>query len=276
MRLFFLLTALFTMIYSAPVKAVPLITPIQYIDFSDLQLAKTGVVQTILTPYTLLLRRGEIIYLSSIDIPDAHTETPGPYALMVMDILNDALSGQEVKIYQSKNEHGQGNRMGHLIAHIERTSDRLWVQGMLLRLGLARVRTRTYNRDLAQAMFKIENAARTDKDGLWQDKQYRIFDADDKALEALEGFQIIEGKIIGTAMKNNQIYLNFGPSWKSDTTVSITSEDRKIFNKSGVDPMSWNGKTIRARGWLDHYNGPYMQVSHPEAIEIIDPPDADR
>lgn len=271
--LFAILLVTITAVMTHAVNGAPLITPIQYIDFSTLQQSKTARVQAVLSPYTLQLEDGSLIHLSSLDIPGAQGDQTGPYALMVMDVMEDAFLGQEITLYQGKDRAGLTNRMGHLIGHIERKSDKLWAQGMLLRLGLARVRTRSYTPDLSASMLAIENAARLEKAGLWAQDVFRIYDAASPALNDLkEGFAIIEGNVRSTAIKNNRVYINFGNNWKTDMTVSIAPSDKKRFLEASVDPLGYNGKTLRVRGWLEHYNGPYIQISHPQAVQVIDPP----
>jgi len=33
---------------------------------------------------------------------------------------------------------------------------------------------------------------------------------------------------------------------------------------------SYQGKTIRVRGWIKKFNGPLIEASHPEQIEILE------
>jgi hypothetical protein len=36
-----------------------------------------------------------------------------------------------------------------------------------------------------------------------------------------------------------------------------------------LDVASLTGKTIRCRGWLDLYDGPRIDITHPEQIEVL-------
>jgi hypothetical protein len=85
----------------------------------------------------------------------------------------------------------------------------------------------------------------------------------------LKSWQIVEGKVESVATKNNRTYINFGKDWRTDFTVSIKSGDKRDFSKRGINPLDWGGKHIRVRGWLDEYNGPYIQINHPESVEIL-------
>jgi micrococcal nuclease len=33
--------------------------------------------------------------------------------------------------------------------------------------------------------------------------------------------------------------------------------------------MGLNGKTIRVRGWVRNYNGPLIEITHPQQIEVL-------
>jgi len=42
-----------------------------------------------------------------------------------------------------------------------------------------------------------------------------------------------------------------------------------MFDRAGIDPTSWKGRRVRVRGWLRKYNGPMIDASHPEQIEVL-------
>jgi micrococcal nuclease len=236
-------------------------------DFSELR--RTGMVnvKAVIDPQTIQLEDGHIVRLTGIDFPDFNPDEPGDFSLTAMQILRDMLVGKTVLLYQTVNrEEGRINRMGQDIAQIQRESDKVWVQGTLLSLGLARVRTAQRNPEMAQQMYDLELAAMKDKAGIWENYS-KVLPPEEA--EAHEGsFQIVEGRIESAALKQNRIYLNFGKDWKTDFTISIAPEDKRAFSKQNLDPLQWNGKQVRVRGWIESYNGPYMQISHPAAIEV--------
>jgi len=161
------------------------------------------------------------------------------------------------------------NRMGHDLVQLERLDNHAWAQGALLRLGLARVKTTKVNADLADDMLALETLARREKIGIWAEDGFALFTADD-AQNAVGTFAIVEGQIESVALKKNRIYINFGKDWKRDFTVSIAPADKRVFSKAKLDPLGWGGKRIRVRGSVRDYNGPYMEVTHPAAIEFLD------
>ena len=64
-------------------------------------------------------------------------------------------------------------------------------------------------------------------------------------------------------------YLNFGPDWKRDFTAVIRPEALRVFTMEGIDPAAYEGRRIRVRGWVESWNGPMIEVTHPEQIEEV-------
>lgn len=243
---------------------------IQAVDFGTMVRSDVAEVQAVVDPLTVQLTDGRLIRLSGIEIPDFGVENYGPYASLSVDILQDLLVGKTIYMHQTaKSDFGRVNRMGHALAQIEVQDSKIWAQGMLLSLGLARVRTRIETPDMASAMYALEDAARAEGSGMWGDAGSRII-TPDEAGAFIKSVQIVEGRVVSAAMVKNRIYLNFGADWRTDFTVSIESADKRRFSKAELDPLQWGGKILRVRGWIDFYNGPTIKLDHPEAVIIID------
>ncbi len=65
-------------------------------------------------------------------------------------------------------------------------------------------------------------------------------------------------------------YLNFGEDWKTDFTIYLSPRTRRLFEREGLDIEDFEGHVVRVRGWLDSYNGPEIEATHPEQIEVLD------
>jgi len=238
-------------------------------EFKEMKRVGQSKVADVVSPLTLLMEDGSIIRLAGIDIPNSYGDDISELAVTARDILKDLLVGKRIEAYQTKNKKvGLVNRMGHDLAHVERHGDKAWAQGTLLALGLARVKTTPENAHMAVEMLALEAAARDEKLGIWAGEAFAIHNAED-AESAIGSFAIVEGRIESVALKKNRIYINFGKDWKSDFTVSIAPMDKRKFSKAKLDPLGWGGKVIRVRGSVREYNGPYMEVMHPEAVEFI-------
>ncbi len=239
-------------------------------DFSELRRTNTQKVRNVIDPLTLVLKDNKTIRLAGIDIPDFDVHDPGEVAASAAKILKKELEEKDINIYQTtNNDLGRTNRMGHEIAHLELKNTKIWVQGLLLQQGLARVRTTRRNPEMAEQMYALEEKARSEEKGIWGLTGFPVLNLD-TAEQGVGTFQIVEGKVHAIATVKNTIYLNFGPDWRTDFTVSIKSGDLRQFSAIGLDRMSWRGKTIRSRGWLRSWNGPYMEIDHPQAIQILD------
>lgn len=244
-------------------------------DFSELVSSGKARVTDVIDPLTVKLDDGRVIHLAGLNYPDFDPYQPGNLSVTAMDILKDFLLKQWVEVFQTRNKKaGRVNRMGHQIAHLRRKDDQSWVQGTIINLGLARVRTDRYNPEMASQMYALEKKARKENMGLWSVDAFKIL-TPEKAEQGIGSFQVVEGKILSVTMHENRVFLNFGADWKTDFTVSIPPGEIRYFSQKGYFPQSWMGKNVRVRGWLFFLNGPSIEIDHPEAIELEEGPDSE-
>ena len=238
-------------------------------DFEEMRRTDVAKVTEVINPLVVKLEDGRFIHLAGLDYPDLNYHDPGQLSVTALKILEDFLTNQTVAIYQTPSaDKGRKNRLGHNIAHLKRQDNDVWVQGMLLALGVARTRTTQYNPEMASQMLILEDAARQSKNGMWEMKEYAVLNPE-QAKKHIGGYQIVEGRINNASMYKNRLYLNFGNNWREDFTVSISAFDLKNFTRQKIYPKDWNGKNIRVRGWIESYNGPYMEIDHPERFEAL-------
>jgi hypothetical protein len=140
----------------------------------------------------------------------------------------------------------------------------------MLEAGLARVETFADNRARAAEMLAVEARARAAGRGLWADARFRVWTAAE-AERLVEGFHLVEGRVQRVTERRDRLYVDFGPDWRRDFTVSIAKRDRARFRAAGVDLASLVDATVRVRGWVRAYNGPMIEATHPEQIERIGP-----
>lgn len=225
-------------------------------------------VKKVIDPYTIELRDSRVIRLTGIDIPDFDMHEPGPLSRTAHKILKDMLQNQKIHIFQTKDKsRGRFTPFRHHIAHLERRADDAWIQGTLLSLGLARVRTSPYNYELFSEMLEEENKARAQKIGLWEHSDYKIL-TPIQANNAIGQFHVVEGFVYSLRNKGNTLIIYLSKNKTSPFKVLLSSEIKNALQKAQIDPLNWNGKKIRVRGQILKNAGLEIIITHPEQIEL--------
>jgi len=218
---------------------------------------------------TVVLDDGRQVRLVGIQAPKLPLGRKGfvawPLAEAARRAVADLIEGQTVRLAFGGVRMDRHHRV---LAHLFR-EDGLWVQGEMLRRGLARVYTFPDNRALAGAMYAEEGAAQAARAGIWSDPFYAVRRPDGLARE-IGTFQVIEGRVLAATRSRERVYLNFGPDWRSDFTVAVAVRDLALFDAAGMTPTSLAGRLLRVRGWLREWNGPMIEATHPEQIELLD------
>jgi micrococcal nuclease len=192
-----------------------------------------------------------------------------PLAPEAKRALEDLTLGKQVTLtFTGARRDRYARWLAHL--HVIDGGPPVWVQGAMLKSGMARVYSFPDNRGLVAEMLALEGAARQARTGIWALPYYTVRNPDAAALlDELGTFQVIEGRIVDAAEVKGTVYLNFGQDWRRDFTLSIERKYMKAFTESGLAPGSWSGRAVRARGWLTKRNGPMIRVTHPEQIELL-------
>ena len=250
---------------------------------AELVAGKSGRVTEIVDGDTLVLEDGTQVRLVGIQAPKLPLGRPGfeawPLADEAKAALEDMALGARVRLsYGGRRSDRRSDRYGRALAHLHteasqtndgQTDDGLWLQGELLRRGLARVYSFRDNRALIPEMLALEAEARAARRGIWDHPFYAVRAAEPPELE-IDRFELVEGLVVAVAIVRKRAYLNFGPDWKSDFTVSIAPRDRLLFEREGIDLEALEGRVVRVRGWVKSWNGPMIEVTHPEQIEVLD------
>ncbi|MGB8274908.1 MAG: thermonuclease family protein [Alphaproteobacteria bacterium] len=160
------------------------------------------------------------------------------------------------------------DRNGRLLAHLY-LGDGTWIQGAMLRLGQARVYTFPDNRAFVPEMLAREREARAARRGIWGERFYAVREAGALARD-IGTFQLVEGRVLRVADVRGRRYLNFGADWKTDFTVTIAPGARRSFDAAGLTAEALEGRRVRVRGWIRSFNGPMIEATHPEQIEVLE------
>ena len=229
----------------------------------------TGVVVRVIDGDTVVLENGREVRLVGIQAPKLALGRPGfqeqPLAHEARAFLEQLVLAQIVRISYGGLE---SDRYGRALAHLH--AGTVWVQGEMLRRGLARVYSFADNRAQVAEMLALEIEARDAGRGVWALPDYAVR-APAEAGDYLDRFEVVEGHVLAADEVRGRVYLNFGADYRTDFTVSIAPGDARRFRAEGFEPLDLAGARIRVRGWLTNLNGPMIDVTHPEQIELTKP-----
>lgn len=235
-----------------------------------LEIGATARVSDVVDGDTVILETGRQVRLVGIQAPKLPLGRPGfakwPLADEAKTALERLVLGQPVTLAYG----GQRvDRYDRLLAHLF-TSEGRWIQGAMLDQGLARVYSFPDNRSLVEGMLARERTARRNGSGIWRVPYYLVLDTA-AAGKQIDRFALVEGRVRTVARVRGRGFLNFGADWKTDFTISIAPKHMKRFETAGIAPEDYAGRRVRVRGWLRSYNGPMIDVTHPEQIEVLSP-----
>jgi endonuclease YncB( thermonuclease family) len=238
-------------------------------DFDSLRAGGSARVTAVVDGDTVVLDDGREVRFVGIQAPKLPLGRLGfqkwPFADEAKLAVAGLAQGKQLTLYHGGRDT---DRHGRVLAHLV-NEDGVWLQGDLLRRGFARVYSFADNRALVPEMLILEAEARTARRGIWRLDYYAITPQADAA-RRIGQFALIEGIVIATATVRGRGFVNFGTDYKTDFTASIAPRDLRGFVREGIDIAGYEGRNIRIRGWVKSYNGPMIEVTHPEQIEELD------
>jgi endonuclease YncB( thermonuclease family) len=226
----------------------------------------SAVVAEVIDGDSLVLADGRTVRLVGIQapkLPKGRAFAPWPLAEAAKTALAELARGKSVTL---RFGGAREDRYGRVLAQLVR-SDGLWIEGELLRRGLARVYTFADNRAAAAALYALESEARAARRGIWADPFYAPL-TPEEALHHDGKLELVEGRIVSVARVSSQVFLNFGADWRTAFTVRLDRVALALFRAAGIDPLALEGEAVRVRGYIRRdRNRAVMDVTHPEAIE---------
>lgn len=248
--------------------------PVQAMACDGLRMVKGGTVVNVVDGDTVLLDSGMVVRLIGTQAPklplgrENHPTWPlAPEAQAALQALalNKSVSlgygGEEVDRYDRALAH----------VFIETASEPVWAQWEMVASGLARVYSFPDNRACLDQLFAAERQARAERLGIWADPYYSVRAADrpEALLQRAGHYELVEGRVLRAERSGQRVFLNFGRFWKEDFTAVIEAPALKLFERDGIDPLGLDGVLVRIRGWVDDRDGPRIEVTHPEQIEVL-------
>ncbi len=245
----------------------------------ETQALRTATVAQVIDGQTLRLEDGGGVRLIGALAPEAprwwKNTKPWPPAERARRVLEELIGASKVELRFAVDEMKR-DRHGRFLAQlfVLRDAERIWVQGQMIRRGVAQAYSFKGHRAGARALQAYERQARAGRVGLWRAGKFAIVRAESvAALSKRRGaFQLVEGKVLSVARTRKWTFLNFGPDWHTDFTVAIRAGDRGRFRGSDLSLDQLAGKRVRVRGWIGRWNGPVIKATHPEQITIVGEP----
>lgn len=232
-----------------------------------------GIVREIVDGDTVLLDNGLVIRLIGTQAPKLALGREGltdwPMGREAKAALEGLVLGQPVVLrYGGEQLDRYGRSLGQLFTT---GPEPVWVQQAMLTQGMARVYSFPDNRRCLPELLAAESRARSMKLGIWSEPFYTVRRADrPSAMLPLQGhYELVEGRVLLAEMAQGRVFLNFGRFWKEDFTAVIDRAALALFADGGIDPQKLGGALIRVRGWVDINDGPRIEVTHPEQIEVL-------
>ena len=223
---------------------------------------------------TVRLADGSEVRLVGLQAPKLALGRPGFVDWPLADAAKAALArladGEAAQLaFGGRRIDRHCRHLAHLLLD-DGTPGGAWSQAALLEQGMARVYSFADNRALVAEMLGIERDARDAGRGIWADPWYAVRDVDEVA-DDVDSYQLVEGRVLAAERVKGRGYLNFGADWKTDFTLTLDREALRLFDEAGIDFEALAGHRIRARGWVEYFNGPMIEITHPEQIEDLEP-----
>jgi micrococcal nuclease len=232
---------------------------------ADLSEGEQGRIARVMDADVLALDTGLRVRLAEIEAPapgygDRASE---PYAIEARDALERAALGRQARLwYGGLSRDGYERAIAHVIARDEVGGD-VWLNGLVARQGLGRVRSYPDNSTRARKLLTLESEARAAKRGLWADPHWRIRALDD--LEGAPNFSIIEGEIASIS------------NVAGDGDAHLTPAGIKLDIGERLGPPDIQlavGTRLRIRGRIDtrpaaNGGAPLIRITHWPQVELV-------
>ena len=241
---------------------------------ADLRMAPGGVVVQVTDGDTVVLDGGLVVRLIGTQAPKLPL---GRGDFETWPLAPEAKAALEALALNKTVQLGYGgeaiDRYERALAHVfvEGPEGPIWAQQVMVARGLARVYSFPDNRKCLDLLFAAEGRARLSGLGIWRDPYYSVRAANvpGDLLARAGHYELVEGRILLAEQSGGRVYLNFGRFWKEDFTAVIEAPALRLFAAAGVDPLVLDGALVRVRGWVDDRDGPRIEVTHPEQIEVL-------
>lgn len=232
---------------------------------SDLAEGEAGRIARVLDADSIALDTGLRVRLAEVEAPAAgYGDRLGePGAEAALGVIERAALGREARLWYGGLSRDRYERaIAHVIARDEVGAE-VWLNGLAVRQGAARVRTYPDNAKRARRLLAMEDEARAAKRGLWAEEHWRVRGLDD--LAGAPNFAVVEGVVsaLGTRPGDGDAHLGAG-GIRFDVGERLGVADIDV----GI------GAKLRVRGRIDSRpieagGDPVIRITHWAQVENV-------
>lgn len=92
----------------------------------------------------------------------------------------------------------------------------------------------------------------------------------DASTTAPSPFMVVEGTVLDIFEGRERWFFNFGPDYQTDFTVSLQNKPLRTVRQLWPDPANWVGQRVRVQGYVDLWNGLFIEWEFPQQLCFID------
>ncbi|MEZ6030046.1 MAG: thermonuclease family protein [Hyphomonadaceae bacterium] len=232
---------------------------------ADLAGGESGRIARVMDGDALALDTGLRVRLAEVEAPAPgyNGRADEPFAVEARDALTRAALGRQARLwYGGLSRDGYERAIAHVIARDETGGD-IWLNGLVARQGLGRVRSYPDNSTRARRLLALEAEARDAKRGLWADPHWRIRTLAD--LDGAPNYAIVEGELVSLG----------DVAGDGDAHLSPSGIRLDIGERLGPPDITLSvGARLRVRGRIDtrpvqQGRDPLIRITHWPQVEII-------
>jgi hypothetical protein len=121
------------------------------------------------------------------------------------------------------------------------------------------------------ALLELEQRARERRLGAWRADSAPLLRGDDTRLaDQIGRFAIVEGRILSVGERATRTYLNFGRAGTGALTVTLPKRTWSILRGRGLSADGLRGRRVRARGMIEMWRAPTIEIVAADVLEILD------
>ncbi len=243
-------------------------------DVSADQFPSEGQVAEVIDGDTILLLSGEKIRYLGINAPEVRVRRgrrwvyrPQPFGKEATEYNRDLVSGKWISL---EYDHKKKDNYGRLLAYV--TVGDLFVNGEIVRRGLALVDVRRPNYRYQSNLLALQEEARAQCQGMWGAFSDCRIEADD-AYRHIDEVGMVQGDITGVRFSRSRLMLSFGQQTRKGFTAIIYREHLKHFccpTESILD--FFRHKRANVYGFIKDLNGPAIVLCAPTQLDILEDP----